>query len=108
LVALGGREATLPESWASLFGPGSDPSDDAAEYPSAADVLYQLSAQRDALTAWFREMDSQRLRQPLPPNWARFGATHAVLMNTIAWHEGLHAGQLSVVRKSLGLAPRFG
>ena len=34
-----------------------------------------------------------------------FAANLGMLMTSIAWHEGLHAGQLTVVRKSLGLAP---
>ncbi len=37
-----------------------------------------------------------------------FAPSHAALIPTIAWHEGMHIGQLTVIRKSLSLDPVFG
>ena len=60
---------------------------------------------------WIPYLDDHRaaaIAQPLPDDIKGFAANHATLMTTLAWHEGLHAGQLTIVRKSLGIAPKFG
>jgi hypothetical protein len=48
------------------------------------------------------------LTSPLPKELETFARSYGGMMCSIAWHEGVHAGQLTVVRKSLGLAPKFG
>ena len=70
--------------------------------------MTQFEARRHELLAWFREMPTGQLISPVPEDWKSFGATPGILMSTLAWHEGLHAGQLTVIRKSLGFVPKFG
>ena len=53
-------------------------------------------------------MPTEQLISPVPEEWNSFGANYGILMGTLAWHEGLHAGQLTVIRKSLGIVPKFG
>ena len=48
-------------------------------------------------------MDEQQLLTPLPDEMSSFAPNFAAVMSSIAWHEGFHAGQLSAVRRSLGL-----
>ena len=53
-------------------------------------------------------MSGERLAAALPEDWQVFAKSYGVLINTIAWHEGMHAGQLTVIRRELGLGPKFG
>jgi hypothetical protein len=40
--------------------------------------------------------------------WQAFAPTMADVPTFAAWHEGYHSGQLSMVRKGLGLPAAFG
>ena len=108
LTGLASKPSKLPEKWASLFCSGSSVHDRVDEYPSLADVLQRMEVLRGDVRDWFGSMSSSDLANPLSDGFQRFGASYGALMGTLAWHEGLHAGQLTVIRKSLGLAPRFG
>lgn len=108
LAELGKRPTNFPAAWAALFGMGSEPKADRALYPSRAEVLASLAAQRELLVGWFRGMSPAQLESPLPAGWETFAPNYARLLTAIAWHEGLHGGQLTVVRKHLGIKPKFG
>ncbi len=104
---VGNKPARFSESWVKLFGMGSIPQADAGAYPSMSEVTNALADNREGLLAWFGSMSAEELAKPLPDDFKTFAATFGQFMTSIAWHEGLHAGQLTVVRKSLGLAPKF-
>lgn len=108
LTALGGATSPLPARWKELFGTGSKPSAKAGDYPELKEVLAALSERRQALVTWLKSLDEAKLRAPLPEDWKEFAATHADLATSLAWHEGVHAGQLTSIRKALGLKPLFG
>ncbi len=108
LTNLTGQDSKVPESWEKLFGMGSQPSPNRADYPAAAELKDRLRSRREDLLAWFRTLSPEKLLEPLPKDWQNFAPDHIGLAVSIAWHEGMHAGQLTVVRKSLGLAPKFG
>ena len=61
-----------------------------------------------ALVDWFKSLSDEQLAAPLPEGMEMFGANHATLAATMAWHEGVHDGQLIEVRRSLGLPRAFG
>ena len=105
---LGGGPAKCPEGWNGLFGMGSTPMPDPSAYPSATELKEHLHARREDLIAWFRSMDHAKLTQALPEDSLRFAPNYAGLMASLAYHEGLHAGQLRVITKSLGKPPKFG
>ena len=108
LTGLEGRPSQLPAGWEALFAAGSAPGGDSDRHPSRGQIMTQFEARRHELLGWFRAMPTDQLISPLPENWKTFGANYGVLMSTLAWHEGLHAGQLTVIRKNLGIAPKFG
>ena len=108
LSKLGGTPAKCAEDWFKRFGMGSKPSPNAKDYPPVAEVKDHLAARREDLLVWFKSMDEAKLRESLPAGWTEFAPTYAGLMFSMAWHEGLHGGQLTIIRKSLGLAPKFG
>lgn len=103
LTSFAKLDPVIEESWNELFGMGSEPTDDPQSYPSPGEVKAGLAKARTALAAWFQSMDEHQLLSPLPDEMSSFAANFAALMCSIAWHEGLHAGQLSAVRRSLGL-----
>lgn len=107
LVQVGGRTSALPAGWNELFATGSKPIADLDIYPAPGVVLQELADRRADLQSWFRSLTETELQAPLPAGM-RFAANLAELMPSVAWHEAWHGGQLSLVRKALGLAPKFG
>ncbi len=108
MTHVGNKPARCTESWGKLFGMGSTPKPDAATYPSLSEIKNSLADNREALLGWFGSMSGEDLNKPLPDDYKSFAADFGMLMTSIAWHEGMHTGQLTVVRKSLSLAPKFG
>jgi len=98
----------VPESFNKLFGMGSKPTSDAAAYPPAAEMRRHFAAARRRLIQGVSNATQAILDEPLPDGFAEFASDKVSLLLSTAWHEGLHAGQLSVIRKSLGFAPKFG
>jgi uncharacterized damage-inducible protein DinB len=108
LSSLGGRPALCPEGWQKLFGYGSQPSGDPSDYPSPQDVRRTFDQARQDLRDWFSSMSREQLAEPLPKDLSMFAPSFGALMSSLACHEGMHIGQLTVIRKALGLAPAFG
>ena len=108
LSTFGVRDKKLPASWHKACGYQSKPTTKASDYPAMTEILDKLATLREELGNWFKSMSDEKMRSPLPEDWKTFAPNYAGLMNSMACHESLHAGQLTVVRKSLGLAPKFG
>ncbi len=103
------RPHKLPAQWhTDLFGQGSVPSGEASVYPGMAEVIERLAGLRGEVIGWFEGMSPTELAAPLPDDWKECGPTFAALIGAIACHESLHAGQLTLVRRSLGIAPVAG
>jgi len=98
----------IPESYAKLFGTGSKPVNDAAAYPPPAEVRRHFAAARKRLIEGVTNATQEVLDEPLPEGFGDFAPNKIALLFSTAWHEGVHAGQLTVIRKSLGMAPKFG
>lgn len=103
-----GTSSALSDEWNKSMGMGSTPVADAAAYPPIATVMDKLAERREALLGWFKSLTPSQLAAPITGNLAQFAPTFAALMSSLAWHEGLHSGQISVIRKALGLQPAFG
>ena len=108
LNGVGGRPYNRFAEWEKTFFQGSKPAPDPKAYPPIAEIKAAFDKNRQDLIGWFKSMSDAELLKPIEGDLAQFAANRAVLMSTIAWHEGQHSGQLSVVRKSLSLAPKFG
>lgn len=105
---LTGKPSGLPAGWQETFGGGSKPAPDPKAYPSIAEVKRVLADRREALLAYFRSLDRAKLQAAPPEKVKFFGPTVGSLAASIAWHEGLHSGQITMVRKGLGMPPLFG
>lgn len=107
LSNLAGQEKERFEAWKDIFFMGSTPKPDASHYPARAEVIAYLETGRAALLKWFGSMSKAQLASPLPQELAFFAPNYGALMSTIACHESMHAGQMTVVRKALGMDPAF-
>lgn len=108
LTVVSGRQPVVPGSWEAMFGMGSKPVADLSAYPPLSQVKAVFEDARRTLLEWFSSLDENELEAPPPEKVRFFGPTVGGLLASIAWHEGLHAGQLSAVRRSLGLPSALG
>lgn len=108
VAEFGGGKSSLPEAWNKLFGMNSSATADAKTYPSPAEVLKALDAGHAGVIKWLRSLTAEQLEKPMPKEWQAYAPTMADVGTFAAWHEGYHAGQLSAVRKGLGLPAAFG
>jgi hypothetical protein len=100
---LDGTRAPLPDNYYTLFGTGSKPVADPAAYPPAAEVRahFNRAYQRFVdLAARIRPADAAK---PTIGDSHGFCRDRADVLDKAAWHEGWHAGQLSSLRRALGL-----
>jgi uncharacterized damage-inducible protein DinB len=105
LKTLAGRDPSLFEKYKTIFFAKSKPSPNAADYPPFEVVNDYFQTSRRDFRAWIESLDDERLSAPFPPEFQRFASTLGNFLCRLVWHEGMHYGQLTVLRKSLGLAP---
>lgn len=102
-----GIASIVPDGYNSLFGMGSKPVDDAALYPSFDEVrqAYETTFQR--LVDAVERLDDAALMRPPEHDSGGFISDKLDALNKLAWHEGWHLGQLSDLRRGLGLPNVF-
>jgi len=99
------RKSHCSIDWQKLFGMGSAPTSNSADYPSIQELKETLHHRREELTSWFKSMSEEQLVSRLPEDKSGFAKTYAGFMAFIACHECMHAGQISTIRASLGITP---
>jgi len=100
---LAGSGTTLPERYASLFGYGST-SEGTDAYPSFDEVKAQLATARERVVAAVRAASDEKLAEQCEDLGTDF--LGGALM--VSWHEGWHSGQISIIRRALGLPSIYG
>ncbi len=105
LQELAEQKSALPDDWSARFGMKSEPSPDRSRYPDVETVRTHLHARREAWLAWYGQRSPAELATPFTGELAGFAPNLGGLAHSLAWHEGLHGGQITVVRKALGLPP---
>lgn len=98
------KSQPLPE-YQQCFGMGSQPSDDIEAYPAVEEVRGVFRERRAVLLELLDSMSEDDLATPLPQGTPDFLSDKGSAFEMAVWHEGMHAGQLSVARRSLGYAP---
>jgi uncharacterized damage-inducible protein DinB len=101
-----GREKQL-EGWDKLFGMGSKPTNDPDDYPPVAEVLDTMRERRGVLVELLQGRTDAELFGPPAAGASDFLPDLATIFEMTTWHETLHLGQVSVVRRSLGHRPVF-
>lgn len=103
-----GEKATLPAVYADVFAAGKDVEEDEEKYPPFDHVVAALSERRQSCIKWFTSLSEEKAAEVLDEEARMFGQTFAGMMGALGAHENFHAGQLSVVRKKLGMGRVFG
>lgn len=104
-ICANGSPVTLDKAWQPLFGFGSVVQAESTLYPDLASVRGQFDTSHAEFVNVISSLNDDQLLDPAPAD--RSGGhipTAAAAAGIKAWHDGWHAGQLSSLRKALGLA----
>jgi hypothetical protein len=91
------------EGFAERFGTGSIPTPKPEDYPTPQEVVAVMRERREKLLEVLQTLTEDDLAKPTPKGTPEFIPDYASVFETVVWHEGLHSGQLTVLRKVLGL-----
>jgi hypothetical protein len=103
MLSLLGRPAGVPESYTTLFGWGSKSTPDAKAYPTLSEAREVMESEYQAFLRAIAEVPEAQLSGPLAKDAGSFAKDAIELVDRAAWHEGWHSGQISSVRRALGL-----
>lgn len=105
---LDGRPAVLPAEYDGLFGYKSKPNPDLAAYPPFEEVKRHHDMQFARLLRAAEALTDDDLTAGCADQTGGFCKDKGEILEKAAWHEGWHSGQVSALRRSLGLAPVMG
>ncbi|MBC8356107.1 MAG: DinB family protein [Planctomycetes bacterium] len=100
-------QAVERSGFAEQFGVGSHPTRELSDYPPVDEVLAFMRDRRAALLDIFDSLSEEDFAKSTPDGTPNFLADIGSVFEMAVWHEGLHSGQLSVTRRSLGYEPAF-
>jgi uncharacterized damage-inducible protein DinB len=95
------------DDWSKLFGMNSRPTADADEYPPVAEILDAMRERRSVLIGLLDNMSDADLAKKTPDGTPDFVPDHGAIFEAACWHEGMHAGQITMIRRALGHKPIF-
>jgi hypothetical protein len=96
----------LPPAYFSLFGRDSFPDADASKYPTPGEIRAVMDRVHDRVLTDLALLPEADLdAPPLTPH--RLAATKREVLVWCSHHEMIHAGQLALLRRQLGLAPQW-
>ena len=101
------RLTPFPDGWAEAFKAGTPPNPDVAANPSKEELLRELTAVHERISAALPTLDAGQLEAEHPHEGARqyFPTVGDHLMYSMTAHEMDHLGQLAAWRRALGLEP---
>lgn len=95
------------EKWSSIVGINSVPSLSEEDYPSMQEGLQMLESVRTDVLEYLNTIDEDTLnnKSHAPEEFGDDFGTVGKCFTAMIMHVSIHAGQLSVIRKSLGRRP---
>jgi len=107
---LNGEPSLLPAEWPALFGFGSKPTNNPADYPSLDETRQGLETAHAAAMSYLATIPDSMLPEALPARYIakRKFRTWEKLLLTSCFHEAYHAGQIGLLRRGQGLASGIG
>ena len=93
------------EGFAGSFGMGSEPSSEITDYPPVEELLSFMTSRREVFLEILDGLDEEALDRETPEGTPGFMPDYASVFETAIWHEALHSGQLSMIRRALGHSP---
>lgn len=106
--SIGAAMPEVPERYAKLFGMGSKPTGNAADYPSMEEIRAFSDKCFAVLAAHARKLSDADLAAPCDGGGGGFLSDKIDAILTVGWHEGWHSGQLAALRGHLGVGSVFG
>lgn len=104
---LGGQTHGLPAEYETLFQYRTLAKPDAGGYPSLESVMQRHVAARDRFVETARGMSARQLAEAITGDMASYAHDKLAAVERAAWHEGWHTGQVSAIRRALGLKAKF-
>jgi hypothetical protein len=105
-----GKETSLPEGWARLFGRGSKPVSDASKYPRKVELLAEFERCHREVSETVATIDEAKLAKETPnPDFRQVAPTLSdVVVFVLINHTATHLGQIAMWRRAKGLDPVLG
>jgi len=98
-----GKKAQLPEPYEGLFGYKSTPKPDAKAYPPLSELMEHHRAQFNGLIEALERTADDAMTKACVEDSGGFAKDMQDIADRAVWHEGWHSGQLSSIRRGLGL-----
>jgi hypothetical protein len=99
-------DSWFPPDYRRMFGRDSVPSPDGSQYPSSGQILATLSHVHEHVLAELRCYDDAELDAPVVmPHWVARTKREALFWCLL--HEGVHAGQIALLRRQFGQPPQW-
>lgn len=102
------ERTAVRDDFKQLFGMGSTPADHLSDYPEMEEVLAYFTDRRQALLSALSEMTDEDFSRETPEQAPAFLYDFGSVFQIAMWHEGLHAGQLTIIHRMLGKPPLAG
>ena len=94
----------VPEGWADQYKPTKASATADQKYGDPKELVRLFDAHEDCLIAALRKADEKKLAEP-PPFQSPLFSNVGQMLHFLALHISMHAGQLSIIRRSLGRPP---
>ena len=95
----------LPDSYNGLFGMGSKPLPDAGKYPPLAELRKNYDTAFSAFAKTVEALGDGDCWSACASDSGGFASSKLDAAYKCAWHDGWHLGQVSDLRRALGLPP---
>jgi hypothetical protein len=98
----------LPDAWSTVFGTGSTPSSNSANYPTKASLLEAFDRSVQQVEVAVEKLTVEQLSMPLPDEEYRktLPTIGHALLHILVGHSSVHIGQLTTWRAAMRL-PRI-
>jgi len=106
-AAIDGKPAGVSDEDNKLFGMGSKPLPDANAYPPLAELRRRFDVGWKRFAAAAEALREEDAPKPVFGESSGFLKDRLDTVDKVAWHDGWHAGQISGLRKALGLKGVF-
>ena len=103
--SLAPEKSHVEANYRAMFGMGSRPTSNPADYPPVEEVRQFMRQRRETLLQVLADLDEADLEKPSPEGTPEIMPDVASMFEAAVWHEALHLGQVTVTRRQLGHPP---
>lgn len=102
-----GEEPALPGEYVLLFNGGTSPDEWPEQVPSLEQLRHELHAQTERLIDAYQGRLSEEGKEPFNLGGGVVFHTLDEVLNFTIWHEGLHQGTISALKRAQGIENLF-